>query len=130
MTQTNQDWHGARKFFQFERLDVWKMSIDWANQVMALSEGIPQKYRFSLGEQLRRAALSVPTNIAEGTGRQDDKEKKTFLQYRQSFCLRSHQPIGHVWQARINHKGSVQIALQRCTQHRFNANRSLKCKTK
>ena len=45
---------------------------------MALTDSIPQRYQFSLGEQLRRAALSVPTNIAEGTGRRGEKEKKYF----------------------------------------------------
>jgi len=66
------------RFFQFERLDVWRMSVDWANEIMELSERIPKNYQYSLGEQLRRASLSVPTNIAEGTGRQGVKEKNHF----------------------------------------------------
>ena len=68
----------GKKFFQFERLEVWKRSVDWADGIMEVTDGIPQRYQFSLGEQLRRAALSVPTNIAEGTGRSGEKEKKYF----------------------------------------------------
>ena len=65
-------------YFKFERLDVWQRSIDWANMVFTVADNLPQKYQFSLGEQLRRAALSVPTNIAEGTGRARGKESAYF----------------------------------------------------
>jgi len=40
---------------------------------------LPQKYQFSLGEQLRRSILSVPLNITEGNARLTDKEKRQFL---------------------------------------------------
>ncbi len=64
--------------FKFERLDVWHKAIDFADEMYDLAEALPQKYQFSLGEQLRRAALSVPTNIAEGTGREKPKEAAYF----------------------------------------------------
>ena len=64
--------------FKFERLDVWKRSIDFADRIYELADGLPQQYQFSLGEQLRRAALSIPTNIAEGTGRDSKKERQYF----------------------------------------------------
>ncbi len=65
-------------FFKFEKLDVWHRSIDWTNLLYDVADSLPQKYQFSLGEQLRRAALSVPTNIAEGTGRNGGKESNYF----------------------------------------------------
>ena len=64
--------------FRFENLEVWKKSIDWADAVFELADGLLQKYQFSLGEQLRRASLSVPTNIAEGVGRKLGKESDYF----------------------------------------------------
>lgn len=64
--------------FKFESLDVWKRSIDFADAMYSLADKLPQNYQFSLGEQLRRASLSVPTNIAEGSGRDNVKEKKYF----------------------------------------------------
>jgi four helix bundle protein len=65
-------------YFRFEKLEVWKRSIAWADEIFTIADGLPQKYQFSLGEQMRRAALSVPTNIAEGTGRSLGKESAYF----------------------------------------------------
>ena len=64
--------------FKFESLDVWKRGIDFADTMFSVADGLPQKYQFSLGEQLRRASLSIPTNVAEGSGRGGVKEKKYF----------------------------------------------------
>ena len=60
--------------FKFERLDVWQRAIEFANVMFDIADALPQRYQFSLGEQLRRAALSVPTNIAEASGRDNPKE--------------------------------------------------------
>jgi four helix bundle protein len=64
--------------FKFETFDTWKRAIEFANEVFELADGLPQRYQFSLGEQLRRAALSIPTNLAEGSGRDNSKEKRYF----------------------------------------------------
>jgi four helix bundle protein len=61
-------------YFRFERFEAWKRAIDFADEVMAYTEGLPIQYQRSLGEQLRRAALSIPTNLAEGSGRESPKE--------------------------------------------------------
>jgi four helix bundle protein len=65
--------------FKFESLDVWKRAVNFADEMFVLADGLPQKYQFSLGEQLRRASLSVPTNIAEGCGRDAVKERAHFF---------------------------------------------------
>jgi four helix bundle protein len=66
--------------FKFESLDVWKRGIEFADTMFSVADELPQKYQFSLGEQLRRASLSVPTNVAEGSGRDGAKEKKYLAQ--------------------------------------------------
>ncbi len=66
--------------FKFERLETWKLAVEFCNQVLEVTDDIPQRYQFSLGEQLRRAAISVPTNIAEGTGCDNPKESHYFYQ--------------------------------------------------
>jgi len=66
--------------FKFETFDVWKRAIEFANVMFDVADALPKRYQFSLGEQLRRAALSVPTNLAEGSGRDNPKEKRYFYQ--------------------------------------------------
>ena len=64
--------------FKFERLDVWRRSIEFADLMFSIAQTLPQEYQFSLGEQLRGASLSIPTNIAERCGRESAKEQKYF----------------------------------------------------
>jgi four helix bundle protein len=58
--------------FKFEKLEVWKKAVE----VSILSRAIDQKDQFSVAEQVRRASLSVSTNIAEATGRDGQKESR------------------------------------------------------
>jgi four helix bundle protein len=62
--------------FKFERFDTWKRAIEFADAMFEVADRLPKKYQFSLAEQLRRAALSIPTNLAEGSGRDNPKEKR------------------------------------------------------
>ena len=64
--------------FKFERLDVWQKAMDYTDRMFDMADHLPQPYQFSLGEQLRRAALSIVNNIAEGTGRDRAKEARYF----------------------------------------------------
>ena len=64
--------------FKFERLEVWQRSLTFADEMYKITDGLPRKYQLSIGEQLRRASLSVPTNIAEGTGRDSPSEAAYF----------------------------------------------------
>lgn len=64
--------------FGFEQLDVWRRSLNFANAMFEVADGLPKHYQFSLGDQLRRASLSIPTNIAEGSGRDGGKEQAYF----------------------------------------------------
>lgn len=65
--------------FRFQDLDIWKMSIDIANQLIDISDELENKKYFRFAEQLRGAALSVSNNIAEGSGSDSPKEFKYFL---------------------------------------------------
>lgn len=60
-------------------LDVWKKSIDFVTEIYNSTKCFPQNEQFGLQSQIRRAAVSVPANIAEGAGRQGKKEFIQFL---------------------------------------------------
>ena len=53
----------------FRDLEVWRVACDLAEKVYTASEGFPKKEVYGLADQMRRAAVSVPSNIAEGAGR-------------------------------------------------------------
>jgi four helix bundle protein len=66
--------------FNFEKLDVWKKAIDLADLIYALTRCFPDEERFGLTSQIRRAAVSVSSNIAEGSSRSSRTEFARFLE--------------------------------------------------
>jgi len=60
-------------------LDVWKSSMSLVEEVYKITREYPQEEKFSLINQIRRAAVSVPSNIAEGAARNSTKEFIQFL---------------------------------------------------
>ncbi len=69
-----------RENFGFEGLKVYQKAIELTDKVFSISNGFSKRVQFSLGEQIRRASLSIPNNIAEGSGRRHRAEKKQFFQ--------------------------------------------------
>ena len=66
--------------FNFEKLDVWQKAIDFANLVYNETRAFPAEDRFGLTNQLRRAAVSVSSNIAEGSSRSSKRDFARFLE--------------------------------------------------
>ena len=64
----------------FRDLDVWQLGMDLVVEVYKLCRALPPEERFALTEQLRRAVISVPSNVAEGFSRNSPKEFRHFLQ--------------------------------------------------
>ncbi len=63
----------------YKDLIVWQKSMDLAELVYHFSEILPSSENFGLKSQIRRAAISIPSNIAEGYGRQSSGSYKQFL---------------------------------------------------
>jgi four helix bundle protein len=62
-----------------KKLDVWQLSMELAGTVYRLTSTLPSEEKFGLASQMRRAAVSVPSNIAEGAARTSLNEFKQFL---------------------------------------------------
>ena len=66
--------------FRFEKLLVWQKAVAFADQIYSVTRGFPKDERFGLTSQMRRAAVSVSANIAEGAGRASDKDFARFVE--------------------------------------------------
>ena len=58
----------------FRELDVWKVAMSLVTEVYSLTSTWPSEHRFGLTSQLQRAAVSIPSNIAEGNARRNRRE--------------------------------------------------------
>ena len=63
----------------YKQLNIWQKGIEIANEIYCLTDKFPKHEIYGLTSQMRRAAVSVPSNIAEGFARNHDKEYKQFL---------------------------------------------------
>jgi four helix bundle protein len=64
--------------YSFERLEVWKESVKLVNLIYEVTKGFPLSEKYGLTNQLRRASVSISSNLAEGTSRISDKDKAHF----------------------------------------------------
>jgi len=69
----------SQKSRSFHDLDVWRIAIKLTKDVYLLTEKFPNSEIFGLTGQIRRAAISIPSNIAEGQSRNSSKEFRQFL---------------------------------------------------
>lgn len=67
------------KLLGYQGLDVWKKSMEMARSVRKVAKLLPQEELYELSSQIRRAAVSIPSNIAEGNGRASTKDYLQFL---------------------------------------------------
>jgi len=68
---------------KFEDLEVWKRAVQLS---VSIYKELATLKDYSFKDQITRSGLSIPSNIAEGFGRNSDKEKRNFLNYAQGSC--------------------------------------------
>ena len=73
--------------FAFEKLDVWKLAKEFSIEMYKITKNFPPEERFGLVSQMNRAAVSVASNIAEGSARKGLKDKANFYQIAYSSLM-------------------------------------------
>jgi len=83
------------KIKNFKELNVWKKGIEIVKDTYGVTNCLPEAERYGLVSQMRRAAVSIPSNIAEGFNRFHNKEYKQFLHIALGSCaeLETHVEI-------------------------------------
>lgn len=66
--------------YSFEKLEVWKIAREYVKKIYELTLKFSNTEKFGLTQQIQRAAVSVSSNIAEGSGRTSPKEQKHFVE--------------------------------------------------
>lgn len=94
--------------FSFENLEVYEKARVLVSDVYRIQNDLPKEERFGLGDQIRRAAVSILANLAEGSGRQSIKEKVHFVEISygslmEVFCeLQTACDIGYMKEEQLN----------------------------
>ncbi|MFO7618346.1 MAG: four helix bundle protein [Thermoplasmata archaeon] len=92
----------------YRDLDVWKLSHAFVIEIYKITLTYPKDEMYGLTSQIRRAAYSVPANIAEGNGRQHLKEYIQFLYISKAslnettYCLLLSKDMGYIGQEKCN----------------------------
>jgi four helix bundle protein len=71
---------GGSRGFRFERIEAWQLARAFNRSVYRVSRSFPKEEAFALTSQIRRASVSVASNIAEGSGRNSDADFAHFLE--------------------------------------------------
>ncbi|MCU4157936.1 four helix bundle protein [Carboxylicivirga sp. A043] len=66
--------------YNFEKLEIWQLSRQLVRKIYQTTGSFPKEEQFGLTNQLRRASVSISSNIAEGSGRISNKDKARFIE--------------------------------------------------
>ena len=70
----------------FRELDIWNLSRDLVKEVYLLMKSMPDEEKFGLTSQIKRSAVSIPSNIAEGCAKKSNKDFSRFLEISLGSC--------------------------------------------
>ncbi len=70
----------------YKDMDIWKRGVEIAEMTYSLTRTFPTEERFGLSSQMQRAAVSIPSNIAEGYNRSNTKEFVQFIHIAKGSC--------------------------------------------
>ncbi|MBJ6368718.1 four helix bundle protein [Snuella sedimenti] len=99
-----------------EDLKIWQKSINLAKAVYLLISELPSGEKFGLTSQIKRSAISIPSNIAEGSGRNSRKEFKHFLSVANGSAYELQTQLLLVIELNLINKDKVQPIIELCIE--------------
>jgi four helix bundle protein len=109
--------------FNFEKLDVWNEAIAFADDVYRLTRTFPPDERFGLTSQIRRAAISISSNIAEGSSRASGNDFARFVEIAAGSLFEVVSQAQVARAARLVNRRGACTALLRCRETEQNTGR-------
>jgi four helix bundle protein len=94
-----------------EDLKVWQKSIEFAKQVYKVVAELPDNEKYGLTSQIKRCAVSIASNIAEGAGRNSNKEFKHFLGIANGSSYELHTQLILVYELNLIEKNKIEDIL-------------------
>lgn len=105
-----------KNMHKVDNLKIWTKSIALTKAVYLLVADLPKDEKFGLTSQIKRSAISIPSNIAEGAGRNSNKEFKHFLSIANGSNYELHTQLILVTELNLIHKEKVQPIIEQCIE--------------
>lgn len=101
---------------EVKNLKAWQKAIELNKEVYALIKALPKNETYALSDQMRRAAVSIPSNIAEGKGRRSNKEYLQFLSVAKGSCYELETQLVLCEELNLVEKGKTNKAMDLCAE--------------
>ncbi|MDY3363261.1 four helix bundle protein [Riemerella anatipestifer] len=101
---------------QLNKLLVWQKAIALAKEIYLISEVLPTDEKFGLTSQMKRCAISIPSNIAEGAGRNNPKEFIHFLGIASGSCYELETQLILLSELQMKNSQDIMPTLQHLTE--------------
>ena len=95
----------------FKELEIWKRSRLFCSLIYDITSEFPEEEKFGLTNQLRRASVSIPSNIAEGSSRNSNKEFSRFLEISIGSCFEIETQILIAFDLKLISSINVEVLL-------------------
>jgi len=99
-----------------ENLKIWQKSIELTKAIYLLVSELPSDEKFGLTSQIKRSAISIPSNIAEGAGRNSQKEFKHFLSIANGSAYELQTQLILLIELDLVHKNKIQPIIELCIE--------------
>lgn len=104
------------KVLNYTELIVWRKAMDLVEEIYLLTKKFPKEERYSLTDQIRRAAVSIPSSIAEGQQRNTTAQFKYFLSVSQGSRAEVETQIIIAWRLKYIEENEMRKTLSICSE--------------